>query len=43
MYKRTTSESRLYYAFLTEFSFFLSTGGTDVLVVPKTFSHYKHE
>lgn len=43
MYKRTTSESRLYYAFLTEFSFFLSTGGKDVLMVPKSFSHYKQE
>lgn len=43
MYKRTTSESRLYNAFLTEFSFFFSTGGKEVLVVPKSSSHYKHE
>lgn len=42
IYKRNASESRLYNAFLTKFSF-LSTGGKDVLVVPKTFSHYKHE
>lgn len=42
IYKRNASESRLYNAFLTRFSF-LSTGGKDVLVVPKTFSHYKHE